>query len=338
MKKLRSGLILVLSLASLAVTSPGAFAATISAADADGTPHLLTDLQFNSTASTGSTVVGNTAPVAMVSTTSTVSTASIALSYPGWGFGARNGGTLSVEPTASPLSNGTSVYALKGTYPVAGTGAWYVYADYDMANLKSEDVYIEFWAKMPGATGGCKFVKIFSDQTSTVASSHATIWTDYTGGMDGWGGIPQVEFGDGTYLHNDAQNSIYLNGNNPQAIGRSYGTAVVKTPQMSPFMASDWGNSWHHFRIHVKFNSGTTSQNEVPNGEIYLEIDGKVYIDATGLYNRSPASGPISMIAFYGWAQKDPEPFQLWYYDIRISTGGFLPQVAPVPPGNVVVK
>jgi hypothetical protein len=91
----------------------------------------------------------------------------------------------------------------------------------------------------------------------------------------------------------------------PGAANDTCGTAVVKTPQMSDLRSADWGTGWHHFRIHIKFNSGTTSQNEVPNGEFYLEIDGKVYADATGIHNRNPANGPINYIEFFGWAHLD---------------------------------
>ena len=76
----------------------------------------------------------------------------------------------------------------------------------------------------------------------------------------------------------------------------------------------------------------------MPDGEYYLEVDGKVYVNATGLYNRNPANGPIKRIAFFGWAQTETQPFQLWYDDIRISTGGFASQPSPMPPTSVEVK
>lgn len=212
-----------------------------------------------------------------------------------------------------------------------------MWASYNVSSLNTEDVYIEFWAKMPSQyKEGCKFLKIFGERSATTGNANTTIYTDYTGAD--YGAIRQIGFGDGSTLRNDSENVIDLSGANPQWIGRSYGTAVVKTPQMSDFPSSAWGTEWHHFRVHIKFNSGTTMQNEVPNGEYYLEIDGKVYVDATGLYNRNPANGPINYIEFFGWAQKDPHPFQLWYDDIRISTGGFMTTPLPSPPGHVAVQ
>lgn len=323
MKHLRGRLIAGLSLASLVVSMPNALAATASAGDADGPPHLLTELRFHST-------------IPMAAAPGSLS--SSVVGTPGWSIGAQNGGTVGVQSTSSPDPSATSVDALEGSYPVP-VGGQYVWADYNLPHLTTNDIYIEFWAKMPGQyKGGCKFLKVFGQrsQGSTGYGADATIATDYTG-VD-YGSIRQVSFGDGTTLGNDSQNVINLNGTNPQWIGRSYGIAAVQTPQTSIFASADWGTSWHHFRVHVKFNDGTTLQNQVANGEFYLEIDGKVYADATGLYNRNPADGPISYVELFGWSQTQIHPFQLWYYDFRISTGGFMPDALPDPPADPQVK
>lgn len=320
MKVLRGWLITGLCIVSIGFHSPAAMAATISAGDADGTPHLLTELLFNSEA-----------PMAL-------STPAISSEYkvPSWNFTVMGGGSQGIQATPSPDGSGT-VNALEGSYPVPATsGGPYVGAAYFLpAGSNIEDVYIEFWAKMPGVKEGCKFLKIFGQRSSTTGLADTTIYTDYTGAE--YGAIRQIGFGDGGGLVNDSGQIIDLTGLHSN-IGRSAGTAVVKTPQGSVFTAADWGTSWHHFRVHVKFNSGTTLQNEVPDGEYYLQVDGKVFVDATGLYNRNPANLPIQKIAFFGWAQAEPQPFQVWYYDIRISTGGFMSQVMPDPPTNASVK
>jgi hypothetical protein len=330
MKSFRDRLLAGLSLAALVFGSPAALAVTVSAGAPDGTPHLLTELLFNATTPMETTrAATSTAPMTSVSLPST------AINTPGWSIGARNGGAVGVQATTGP--NGSMVDALEGDYPVAGNGGWYVGANYSVASLNTEDVYIEFWAKMPSQyKGGFKFVKVFGQSSSSTGYANTTFGAEYTASP--YGALTQVSFGDGTNLQNDTQNVINLDGQYFQSIGRSYGTAVVQTPQMSDFPAADWGTGWHHFLIHVKFNSGTTSQNEVPNGEYYLQIDGKVYVDATGLYNRNPANRPIEQIGFFGWAQEDPEPFQVWYYDIRISTGGFMDTPLPNPPSNVAVQ
>ncbi len=324
MKFLRDGLMAGLSAASLAVSSPQGMAATLSAANPDGTPQLLTELNFDTLSGSGTSALASTA-LALSN-----------LGLLGWNFSTMRGGSLGLEPTASPTVNGASVNALEGSYPVPGAGGQFVVVNYNLASLRTEDIYIEFWAKMPGAKEGCKFVKIFGDRPTSNSYANMTFFTNYNGGD--YGSIYQLIFGDGSVLPNDGQHGIKLNGSNPQGIGRSYGTAKVLTPQMGPFSSADWGTQWHHFRIHVKFNSGTTSQNEVPDGEIYLEIDGKVYVDATGLYNRNPANGPIHNVELFGWAQHDPQAFQLWYDDVRISTGGFLSQPLPDPPANVAAS
>lgn len=320
MKLLHGELMVGLLLAALVASSPRALSATASAGNADGTPTLLTELKFNTTAPMAST---------------TAALASEISAPPGWNlwvFGGL-GGALGVQATSSPVGSGT-VDAMEGSYPApAPTGGNYLGAGYKVSALNTEDVYIEFWAKMPGVKEGFKFVKIFGDRSSSSAGyADTTFATDYTG-VD-YGAIRQVSFGDGSSIGNDSQNVIDLTGLHSN-LGRSAGTAVVNTPQGSMFTSADWGTGWHHFRIHVKFNSGTTTQNEVPNGEYYLEIDGKVYVDATGLFNRNPANGPINHIAFFGWAQTEPQPFQVWYYDIRISTGGFMSTPIPEPPTNV---
>lgn len=321
MNFLRGGLIAGLSLASVALGSTSVLAATPSAGAPDGTPQLLTELQFTSASSAGTNAA----------------IAAVAQNAAGWTFAAQHGGSISVQATQGPA--GDTVYALEGSYPAPPSGGEYIDADYDVSNLNTEDIYIEFWAKMPGVKEGCKFVKIFGKRITPANPTNyadTTFLADYTGAN--YGALRQVSFGDGTTLVNDTQNAINLDGTNPQGIGRSYGTAVVNTPQMSTFSSQDWGTGWHHFWIHVKFNGGTTSQNEVPNGEVYLKIDNKVYVDATGLYNRNPANEPIDYIGFFGWAQTELQAFQLWYYDVRISTGGFMSQTLPDPPTNVAAQ
>lgn len=250
-----------------------------------------------------------------------------AAAAPGWTIG---GSGLTVASTTPPVS-GDAPYALEGQYPAVGSnGETDAYANFDVSALNTESIYIDFWAKMPDAKEGLKFCKIFGMRSDPIGYANTTFMTDYTG-VD-QGGLLIAEYGDGTDTINDSQNLIRFTGVN-SAVGRSYGTAAVLTPQMKYWTSSDWGTTWHHFRIHVKFNSGTTSSNEVPNGKIYVEIDGKVYVDATGLYNRNPGNGPIDYIQFFGWAQTDPQPFDVWYDNIVISTGGFAsdPQPSAVP-------
>ena len=333
MKFLRGGLITGLSLASLSISVPHVLAATASAAANDGTPTLVTELKFNSTTQG----LAQSLPTTLLASAVSGSTQTSTKGTDGWIIGAQDGGEEGVEAINFPDASGTNVDALVGVYPKpAFTGGNYMWAQYDMAQLNSEDVYIDFWARMPGNKDGFKFLKIFGQDLPQGGYANTTFETDFTG-VD-YGAIRQISFGDGSSLDNDTQSVINLDGTYPAWMGRSYGTASVKTPQMSNFSSADWGSAWHHFRIHVKFNSGTTLLNEVPNGEYYLEIDGKVYVDATGVYNRNPANGPIDHISFFGWAQSDPSSFEVDYYDIRISTGGFMTQSSPKPPGNVAVK
>lgn len=254
---------------------------------------------------------------------------------PGWSIG---GKLLSVQPTTPPVS-GDAPYALEAQYPAVGaSGMIGPTANFSVASLNTESIYIDFWAKMPDAKEGFKFCKIFGVSSGTSPSgapyqgyANTTFATDYTG-IDP-GGFVMVSYGDGVSLDNDTQNIIRLTGQ-ASNIGISaqqsnpLDDGIVLTPQMSYFTGVDWGTGWHHFRMHVKFNTNTQG---VPNGAIYLQIDNKVYVDATHLANRNPANGPINYIAFFGWAQTDPQPFDIWYDNIVISTGGWATGLQSTP-------
>ncbi len=254
---------------------------------------------------------------------------------PGWSLGGKR---LSVQSTTPPVS-GDAPYALEAQYPAVGAsgmgGPW---ANFSVASLNLESIYIDFWAKMPDAKEGFKFCKIFGVRSGTSPGgtiyqgyANTTFGTDFTGVSQG--GFTMIGYGDGTSLENDTQNIVRLTGES-QAIGISAdeskpaNDAIVLTPQMSYFTGADWGTGWHHFRIHVKFNTNTQGE---PNGAIYLQIDNKVYVNVTHLANRNPLNGPISYIGFFGWAQTDPEPFEIWYDNIVISTGGWATGLQPEP-------
>jgi hypothetical protein len=261
---------------------------------------------------------GGTKPCAEFSVLT--STQFTTLNEPGWGFGAQAGGNVRIS-TDPAQNHNDGATAIVGSYPASGNGESYVWGGYDVSSLGLSDVYIDFWAKMPGAKQGLKFLKIFGRHGADDSYSNTTFGLDYTG-ID-LGGMAAVSFGDGANPQNDTQNIIILNGDYPNWIGRSYGKATVSTPQNSIWQSSNWGTSWHHFRMHVKFNSGTTAATEVNDGEYYLEIDGKVYADAKGLFNRHYSNGPIDSVAIFNWAQSGKLPFEIWYSDMTISTGCF---------------
>jgi hypothetical protein len=239
------------------------------------------------------------------------------LSIPGWLFGAQLGGAVSVS-TDTGNNYAGSFGSLKGSYPVA-TGDVYVWGVYDISILATRDVYIDCWAKMPAAKQGLKFIKIFGADTGGVANT--TFGLDYTGGDQG--SMYQVSFGDGSSTYNDTQNAINFDSTSPEWVGRSYGTATVLTPQHQRWASANWGSGWHHFRVRAKFNSGTTAANEVADGAYYVEIDGVVYVDAQGVFNRHYSNGPIDRVELFGWAQNGNAPFEVWYDNVKITTGGF---------------
>jgi hypothetical protein len=237
-----------------------------------------------------------------------------------WHWG-QYGGTLDVsrDRTANYAGSKGSV---RGRYPIPAGGK-YAVGSASLEDLKTREIYIEFQARMPGIKHGLKFLKIFGGRDAN-GYANATIQPDYTGSDNG--GFLFIGFGDGSVPDNDFGSVINIDGTQPRLIGRSYGLAEVKTPQKAVWPSSNWGTGWHHFRVKVKFNSGTSELNEENDGEFYLEIDDKVYVDAKGLFNRHPRNLPIASVNFFDWSQSGTQPFDVWYDDIVISTGGFLPR------------
>lgn len=250
-----------------------------------------------------------------------------------WSIGAQDGGTVAISTTTS-LNYNSSSGSLKATYPKA-VGSVYAWGVYNVSSLKTNDLYIEFWAKMPNAKQGLKFLKIFGG-SSNGGYANTTFALDYTGGDPG--AMYQVSFGDGSTTGNDTAQVVNFDGSYPQWIGRSYGKATVSTPQKKGFSSASWGTSWHHFKFRVKFNSGSSASTEVADGAYYVEIDGKVYVDAKGLFNRHYSNAPIDRVELFGWAQSGSSAFDIWYDNIRITTGGFADTVTPAPPESVSVN
>jgi len=255
-----------------------------------------------------------------------------ALAPSGWVVGSQQGATITVSADTSKNLNGGRG-SLRAAYPIA-TGGVYAWAVYKIP-ANTNDIYLDFWAKMPGSKQGVKFLKVFGGNDG-VGYSNTTFGLDYTGGDPG--SMYQVSFGDGSAKANDTASVINFDGTYPQWIGRSSGKAAVETLPKSRWKSSDWGVDWHHFKLHLKYNSGTTAENEAADGEYYVEIDGKVYVKATGLFNRHYSNLPIDRIEFFNWAQNGTQPFEIWLDDIRVTTGGFLQPSAPKPPALAPAK
>lgn len=264
---------------------------------------------------------------------------SSSLSIPGWTFGSQNGGTISVVTDKALTLSGSSG-SIRATYPASGCGvcAW---GTYSVKNLNTREVYVEFWAKMPQSTQGLKFLKVFGQGTGS-NYANTTFGLDYTGGEAG--SFAQVSFGDGSSTSNDTTNVIKFNGTYPQYVGRSYGKATISTPQLASWSSKNWGTSWHRFKLHVKFNSGTSATNEVADGAVYVEIDGKVYLDAKNIFNRHYSNLPIDRVELFGWAQGQTSSFEIWYDSVKVSTGGFsgsdtpATSAPPAPPASLKVN
>jgi len=227
--------------------------------------------------------------------------------HPGtsWGSGAVSGGAISVVDGA-----------YRADYPIPSGGV-YTYLNFNVGSLEIYDMYIQLRAKFIDPHS-VKFVKVHGIEVGPNYSN-----TTY--GLTAGGVMAQVSFGDGTEEANDTANVINLTGSDPSWVGRSYpATAVISTPQHATFAGFADGE-WHDIKIHHKFNSGTTADDEVADGEYYVEVDGDVYVDATGLFNRHHASAAIEYVSFGDWAQDNDYGFTVFFDDIKISLGGFVP-------------
>lgn len=218
-------------------------------------------------------------------------------------------------------------------------GAQYPGGSFNLVPYNTDHVYIRFRAKMPKHTHGFKFIKIFGQNSNGYANT--TFGLDYTGIETGTGSMYVVAYGDGTVNENDTANIISFIGGSQNPAGRAVGLPgfSVSTPQYKNFAAADWGTGWHKFEFYVKFNSGTSAQNEKNDGEAIVRIDDKVYVDAKGLFNRHYSNKPLDRIEILGWSQNmSPEffengvwkrkeqatpEFEIWYDNIEISIDGW---------------
>lgn len=249
---------------------------------------------------------------------------------------AGEGRQLATNPAETFGGQGKS---LKYVYkPMAIGQSQYPSGGFSLASYNTNHAYIRFVAKMPKHTHGLKFLKVFGKRAAGSALNYAnvTFGLDYTGISDGAGSMYVTSFGDGSNgrVANDTQNVLrFQGGTTSEDAGRSYGKQgfSVLTPQYRNFRAINWGSEWHKFEIYVKFNSGTTEENETNDGEFIVRIDDQVYLDAKGLFNRHYSNLPIDRIEILGYSQTGrvngqnvatPE-FEIWYDNVEISLHGW---------------
>jgi len=237
----------------------------------------------------------------------------------GWTIGSQAGGQTSIEQ--DPLRAGK---ALKAHYPAQATGGIYNWAGIDLSKYETHEIFVEFDARIPGTPGGSKFFKIFggTDADQDYANTTFGLVAD-AGGTDN-GTMRQISFGDGTNTSSDTANVINFGGEYPDWIGRSYGKGAKIITGQSNWKSTDWGNTWHHFETRIKFNTGSCIAGkpnipEVNDGAYLLKIDGKLYVEATGLFNRHCKNLPIRNINFFDWAQNGTNAFDIWLDNIKVT-------------------
>lgn len=240
-----------------------------------------------------------------------------------WGFGALSGAAITVE------NDGTHNY-LRGQYPIDssgdGSGDNYIYGGYTPAS-EQQDLYLQFYAKMPGVKHGLKFIKFFGRNatggSNTVANS--TFGLDYTG-ID-MGSFQYIAYGDGTSQVNDTQCGIALYTPNYIDPGRtgSLTRTITPDPKIGTFASTDWGTGWHKFQMRLKQNSGTTAGNETNDGVVELIIDDVLYARAENIFNRHYSNGFIETIGLFGYSRGQASAFEFHIRDgMTVSTGGYV--------------
>lgn len=231
-------------------------------------------------------------------------------SVPGanWVINGWSGGTVARNAGYIALNN-----------PAPGAGGVFSLAGIECSALALRDVYMQFSARFPGVIHGSKFCKMHGAVGSNGFGANCTF------GQNDAGDNNYIGYGDGVALGQDVNQAINLgsaitSGN----LGRNNGIAEVVVQPLSAFTAAQWGNSWHNFKVHAKFNTGTSAQDEVPDGEFYLEIDGTVYCHVRHIFNRHYLNPPLAEINLGGWTANGSQAFELDFKDIKISTGGFV--------------
>lgn len=233
--------------------------------------------------------------------------------------------------------NGVSGTVLRVHQPANGAGNTFGYLRLDVSALNTQDIYLDFWAKMT-PRGGLKFLKLFGSGSTDFP--HTTFQPDWNSGNlsapnAGSGRMGNVTFGDGSSPQLDNNNIINFDcvnktTNSPSAgysnvvgAGRSGSTATILTPQAAAWNGWDDGN-FHHFRVRVKYNTGTSAGTEVKDGAYFVEIDGLVYCDATGLFNRHYSDGQYhKFIDWFGYAQNNNYAMDISVANIKAATSGW---------------
>jgi len=212
---------------------------------------------------------------------------------------------------------------IRMAYPidVSGDDSGALYNLLDVSALGATALEVSFRMRMPTAyKWGIKMFKIFGirDGINYTNSTWAFLYP--------FAQMQSTSFSDGTTVSNDQAQAIRLDGNNRDWLGRNYvgGTApndliagaVVNTPQNADWFIDD--EDWHDYVIRYKANTGTTAENEVNDGEYFISVDGNVYVDAAGLFNRHYTNGAIDSMHFGDWSQGADQAFDADFTDIIV--------------------
>lgn len=232
---------------------------------------------------------------------------------------------------------------LAGVIPAGSAAGSYCGASLylDSNGDQLQELYIKFKARFPknilndnnrpNTPFGIKFLKIKGKNNAPSGYANFTFGLTYNTGED-QGGLLVISYGDGTGTGNDTQKFVDLTGiNTATNVGRGFNQGRRDNPTRircphGVWPSTAWADGdWHDFRVYCRYNSGDSTANEIADGAFYLEIDGQMYADIAGIFNRNPDNSDIiDTVSIWDNTQNPHAEFELDYDDIVFSVGGFL--------------
>lgn len=179
-----------------------------------------------------------------------------------------------------------------------------------------------FWTKMPDPGIALKFCKLFGIKHP---APEGRGYANSTFQMSGGGTMFSVSYGDGSELDNDAGQVVLFDGDSSNT-GRS--RFLPGFQMLAPMSGVNNGTFNfadglpHFMEIVYAQNSGTSIENEVNDGEIFVRIDGNVHVDAKGLFNKYALNDFLEYISLGNYAQGNPTDAYVYFKDPKAYLGG----------------
>jgi hypothetical protein len=193
--------------------------------------------------------------------------------------------------------NGTKCARVRYSEP--GTGPYWFGKKIDSYNLS--EIYVKFYFKVVGPSGGAKFLKIFGEPNDPEGYANTTFAIKYHTGS-----LSEISYGDGTSKTNDTQHIIKYDGK-------------TKDEEVNIIHSTDQidiaDGNWHLFKAHIKYN-----RNGKRDGVYRVWVDGVLRVHAENIKNRNDRNSMnIRSVDLANYSPSNNN-WELWYDEIVIST------------------